>query len=417
MDFLLNLQSALGLLAFPLIALLFCRGRRQINLRIWLAAVGLQLILALIFLKVPWFQTLFEMMNQGVIVLQDATVAGTSFVFGYLGGGPLPFQEVSPQNTFIIGFRALPLIIVIGSFTALLSYWKILPWIIEKLSKLFSKSLKIGGAVALAGAANVFIGMTEAPLFIRNSIKKLSYSELFMVMTLGMSTVAGTVLVLYATFLAQVIPNAVGHIFTASIISIPAAVLISLMIVPQDGQPTSATAELQLDFNGPMDAIAQGGINAMHMMINIIALLISFLALVYLSNALLGMFPEVAGEVLSLERILGWIMAPICWLMGIPWSEATTAGSLMGIKTVLNELLAFIQQSQLAEDALSPRSDLIISYALCGFANFGSLGILIGGLSTMAPERRKEISSLGLLSILSGTLATCMTASVIGLIT
>ena len=417
MDFLLNLQSALGLLAFPLIALLFCRGRRQINLRIWLAAVGLQLILALIFLKVPWFQTLFEMMNQGVIVLQDATVAGTSFVFGYLGGGPLPFQEVSPQNTFIIGFRALPLIIVIGSFTALLSYWKILPWIIEKLSKLFSKSLKIGGAVALAGAANVFIGMTEAPLFIRNSIKKLSYSELFMVMTLGMSTVAGTVLVLYATFLNQVIPNAVGHIFTASIISIPAAVLISLMIVPQDGQPTSATAELQLDFNGPMDAIAQGGINAMHMMINIIALLISFLALVYLSNALLGMFPEVAGEVLSLERILGWIMAPICWLMGIPWSEATTAGSLMGIKTVLNELLAFIQQSQLAEDALSPRSDLIISYALCGFANFGSLGILIGGLSTMAPERRKEISSLGLLSILSGTLATCMTASVIGLIT
>ncbi|MFT5572005.1 MAG: CNT family concentrative nucleoside transporter [Cryomorphaceae bacterium] len=417
MDFLLNLQSALGLLAFPLIALLFCRGRRQINLRIWLAAVGLQLILALIFLKVPWFQTLFELMNQGVIVLQDATVAGTSFVFGYLGGGPLPFQEVSPQNTFIIGFRALPLIIVIGSFTALLSYWKILPWIIENLSKLFSKSLKIGGAVALAGAANVFIGMTEAPLFIRNSIKKLSYSELFMVMTLGMSTVAGTVLVLYATFLNQVIPNAVGHIFTASIISIPAAVLISLMIVPQDGQPTSATAELQLDFNGPMDAIAQGGINAMHMMINIIALLISFLALVYLSNALLGMLPEVAGEVLSMERILGWIMAPICWLMGIPWSEATTAGSLMGIKTVLNELLAFIQQSQLPEDALSPRSDLIISYALCGFANFGSLGILIGGLSTMAPERRKEISSLGLLSILSGTLATCMTASVIGLIT
>jgi CNT family concentrative nucleoside transporter len=417
MDFLLNLQSALGLVAFPLIALLFCRGRRQINLRIWLAAVGLQLILALIFLKVPWFQTLFELMNQGVIVLQDATVAGTSFVFGYLGGGPLPFQEVSPQNTFIIGFRALPLIIVIGSFTALLTYWKILPWIIGILSKLFSRSLKIGGAVALAGAANVFIGMTEAPLFIRNSIKKLSYSELFMVMTLGMSTVAGTVLVLYATFLNQVIPNAVGHIFTASIISIPAAVLISLMIVPQDGEPTSAKAELQFDYNGPMDAVAQGGINAMHMMINIIALLISFLAMVYLSNAVLGMFPEVSGEALSLERILGWVMAPICWLMGIPWSEASTAGSLMGIKTVLNELLAFVQQSRLPEDALSPRSDLVISYALCGFANFGSLGILIGGLSTMAPERRKEISSLGLLSIVSGTLATCMTASVIGLIT
>lgn len=416
MDFLLNLQSALGLFAFPLIALAFCRGRRQVNGRIWLAAVGLQLILALIFLKVPWFQTLFGYLNQGVLGLQAATSAGTSFVFGYLGGGPLPFQEVSPQNTFIIGFQALPLIVVIGSLTALLSYWKVLPWVIQTLSKLFSRSLKIGGAVALAGAANIFIGMVEAPLFIRNSIKKLSYSELFMVMTLGMSTVAGTVLVLYATFLNQVIPNAVGHIFTASIISIPAAVLMSLIIVPQDGQPTSAKAEMVSDFNGPMDAIAQGGINAMQMMISIIALLISFIALVFLINALLGLFPDVAGAALSLERVLGWVMAPFCWLMGIPWSEATTAGSLMGIKTVLNELLAFIQQSQLAEDALSPRSDLIISYALCGFANFGSLGILIGGLSTMAPERRKEISSLGLLSILSGTLATCMTASVIGLI-
>ena len=417
MAYLSNLQSALGLFAFPLIALVFCRGRRQFNGRIWLAAIGLQLILALIFIKVPWFQTLFRLMNEGVLELQDATAAGTSFVFGYLGGGPLPFQEVSPQNTFIIGFRALPLIIVIGSLTALLSYWKILPWIIQTLSKLFSRSLKIGGAVALAGAANVFIGMTEAPLFIRNSINKLSSSELFMVMTLGMSTVAGTVLVLYATFLDQVIPNAVGHIFTASIISIPAAVLISLLIVPQDGEPTSADAELQFDFNGPMDAVAQGGINAMQMMISIIALLISFLALVYLCNSFLGLFPEVAGATLSLERILGWIMAPACWLMGIPWSEATTAGSLMGIKTVLNELLAFIRQSQLPVDALSARSDLIISYALCGFANFGSLGILIGGLSTMAPERRKEISSLGLLSILSGTLATCMTASVIGLLT
>lgn len=416
MDLLANLQSALGLIVFPIIALMFCKGQRQLNWKIWFAAVGLQLILALIFLKVPWFQTLFGLLNDGVVVLQDATAAGTSFVFGYLGGGPLPFQEVSPQNTFIIGFRALPLIIVIGSLTALLSYWKILPWVIQTLSKLFTRSLNIGGAVALAGAANIFIGMTEAPLFIRNSIKKLSYSELFMVMTLGMSTVAGTVLVLYATFLNQVIPNAVGHIFTASIISVPAAVLISLLIVPQDGQPTSATAELQQDFNGPMDAVAQGGINAMHMMINIIALLISFLALVFLSNVLLGMLPDVAGTALSLERILGWVMAPICWLMGIPWSEATTAGSLMGVKTVLNELLAFIQQSQLPEDALSPRSDLIISYALCGFANFGSLGILIGGLSTMAPERRKEISSLGLLSILSGTLATCMTASIIGLI-
>lgn len=413
---LLNLQSALGLIAFPLIALLFCRGKKQLNARVWLASVGLQIILALIFLKAPWFQSLFSLLNQGVLALQAATTAGTSFIFGYLGGGELPFEELRPGSSYILAFQAFPLVIIIGALTALLSYWRVLPWIIEGLSKLFARTLNIGGAVALSGAANIFIGMIEAPLFIRNSIKKLSYSELFMVMTLGMSTVAGTVLVLYSTFLGQVVPNAIGHILTASLISVPAAVMISLMIVPQDGQPTPSDAEVAFDYKGPVDAVTQGAVSAMQMMINIWALIIAFIALVTLTNMGLGLFPDINGQALSLELILGWIMAPLCWLMGIPWSEATTAGSLMGVKTVFNELLAFIQQSQLPKDALSARSDLVLSYALCGFANFGSLGILIGGLSAIAPERRKEITQLGLYSIVSGTLATCMTASVIGLI-
>ncbi len=426
MELLSQLQSALGLLIFPLLALL-CRPARlrdnghfgldRQTARVWLVAVGLQLVLALLLLKLPWFQGLFRAMNSGVLAIEAATTAGSSFVFGYLGGGELPFEESRPGAGYILAFRALPLVIVIGALTALLSYWKILPKIIEVLSKAFARSLNIGGAVALSGAANIFVGMTEAPLFIRNSIKKLSYSELFMVMTLGMSTVAGTVLVLYATFLGSVIPNAVGHIFTASIISVPAAVLISVLMVPQEGEPTSSDAELAFDYQGPIDAIAQGGINAMQMMISIVALLISFIALVFLCNALLGQLPLLGGEVISLERILGWIMAPICWLMGIPWSEASTAGSLMGIKTVLNELLAFIRLSELPAEALNPRSDLIISYAICGFANFGSLGILIGGLTTMAPERRGDITSLGMRSIVSGTLATCMTACIVGVIT
>lgn len=422
MDFLPQLQSALGLLAFPAIALLFrvrstsSPSLMTANFRIWSVAIGLQIVLALMFIKLPWFQTLFSAMNSGVLSVQAATTAGTSFVFGYLGGAEAPFDEARPGAGFILAFRALPLVIVIGALTALLSYWRILPWIIENLSKLFARSLRIGGAVALSGAANIFVGMTEAPLFIRNSIKKLSYSELFMVMTLGMSTVAGTVLVLYATFLEGIIDNPIGHIFTASIISVPAAVLISVLMVPQDREPTSSEAELAFDYNGPVDAIAQGGMNAMQMMISIIALLISFIALVFLCNELLALFPDVGGEALSLERVLGWVMAPICWLMGIPWSEAVTAGGLMGIKTILNELLAFIRMSEVPADALNPRSDLILSYALCGFANFGSLGILIGGLTTMAPERRADITSLGLRSILSGTLATCMTASVIGVI-
>ncbi len=417
MDFLPNLQSALGLIAFPLIALAFCKGRKRLNVRLWLAVVGLQFALALVFLKVPLFQAMFGAMNQAVLALQAATTAGTSFVFGYLGGGSLPFTELQPGSSYILAFQAFPLIIVIGALTALLSHWKILPLIIEGLAKLFTRTLNIGGAVALSGAANIFIGMVEAPLFIRNSIKKLSYSELFLVMTLGMSTVAGTVLVLYSTFLNQVIDDAVGHILTASIMSVPAAVMISLTMIPQEGAPTASDAEIAFDYSGPMDAISQGAVGAMQMMLAILALIITFIALVTLTNLGLGLLPDFYGQPFSLERILGWFMAPICWLMGIPWQEATSAGTLMGVKTIFNEFLAFIQQSQLPEDALSPRSDLIISYALCGFANFGSLGILIGGLSAMAPERRSEITQLGLLSLVSGTLATCMTASVIGVLT
>jgi len=417
MDFFLNLQSALGLIAFPLIALLFCKGKKKLNIRLLLAAIGLQFALAILFLKVPLFQSMFAVMNQAVLALQAATNAGTAFVFGFLGGGEAPFDVTKPQNSYVLAFQAFPLIIVIGALTALLSHWRILPIIIEGLAKIFSKSLNIGGAVALSGAANIFIGMVEAPLFIRNSIRKLSNSELFMVMTLGMSTVAGTVLVLYSTFLNQVISDAVGHILTASIMSVPAAVVISLTMIPQEGEPTSSDAEVAFDFSGPMDAISQGAVSAMQMMLGILALIITFIALVTLTNSALGLLPELYGQPISLERVLGWVMAPVCWLMGIPWQEATSAGTLMGVKTIFNEFLAFIQQSQLPEDALSPRSDLIISYALCGFANFGSLGILIGGLSAMAPERRGEITRMGLLSMVSGTLATCMTASVIGVLT
>lgn len=417
MNILPNLQSALGLIVFPLIAMLFCREAKRFNLRLWLTAVTLQILLALMLLKVPIFQAMFSTMNQAVLALQDATAAGTAFVFGYLGGGGLPFEELQPGSSYILAFQAFPLIIVIGALTALLSHWRVLPVIIEGLAKIFTKTLNIGGAVALSGAANIFVGMVEAPLFIRNSIKKLSYAELFLVMTLGMSTVAGTVLVLYSTFLNQVISDAVGHILTASIMSVPAAVMISLMMVPQQGEPTTSDAEIAFDYSGSMDAITQGAVSAMQMMLGILALIITFIALVTLTNLGLGLLPDYNGVPISLERVLGWVMAPLCWLMGIPWEEATSAGTLMGVKTIFNEFLAFIQLSKLPADALSPRSDLIISYALCGFANFGSLGILIGGLSVMAPERRNEITQLGLLSIVSGTLATCMTASVIGVLT
>jgi len=417
MEFLPNLQSALGLIAFPLIALFFSKGSKRLNLKLLAAAVAMQFVLALAFLKVPFFQSMFALFNEGLLALQAATTAGTSLVFGYLGGADLPFTELQPGSSVVLAFQVLPLIIVIGALTALLSYWRVLPFIIKVLGRIFERSLNIGGAVALSGAANIFIGMIEAPLFIRNSVRKLSHSELFMVMTLGMSTVAGTVLVLYTTFLSQVIDNAIGHILTASIMSVPAAVVIALTMIPQTSAPTSSDAEVALEYSGSMDAVTQGAIGGMQMMLSILALIITCIALVSLSNSALGLLPDVGGAALSIERMLGWLMAPICWLMGIPWDEATVAGTLMGVKVVFNELLAFIQQSQLPAEALNPRSDLIISYAICGFANFGSLGVLIGGLSVLAPERRAEITQLGLKSIVSGTLATCMTASVIGVLT
>jgi len=258
-DYLPYLQSVLGLIAFPIIALAFCVGQRKIDYRLWLGAVGLQTVLALMLLKVSWFQLVLQSLNQGVVTLQAATAAGTSFVFGYLGGSDLPFEEITPGASYILAFRALPLIIVIGALTALLSHWKILPWIIQGLSKVFVKSLGISGAVALSGAANIFVSMIEAPLFIRDSLKKLSQSELFMVMTLGMSTVSGTVLVLYATFLQEVIPNAVGHVLTASIISVPAAIMIAATIIPPSQRRWMLVMQTCLTITGLWTRLRKGG--------------------------------------------------------------------------------------------------------------------------------------------------------------
>ena len=416
MELPLKLQSLLGLIAFPVIAWTFSEQRKPIRFRPVIMGIVLQLVIALLLLRIHWFQQFFLLLNNAVSTLAAATTAGTSLVFGYLGGAELPFVETQTANSYILGLRALPLIIVVSALTSLLSYWRVLPWIIEKLSLGLEKTLGVGGAVGLAAAANIFVGMTEAPLFIRDCINKLSRSELFMVMSLGMATIAGTVLIVYVNFIGQIVENAIGHLILASIISVPAAITVSLLMVPSDGTVTRRPDRLETEIHGSIDATTQGALIGMKIFLNIIALLITFVALVYLLNAILSLLPNIDGIPLSLERILGWIMAPICWLMGLTWSESITAGSLMGIKTVLNEMLAFIKLAELPENSLSPRSNLILSYALCGFANFGSLGILIGGLSTMAPERREEISQLGLRCIVSGTLATCMTESVIGVI-
>jgi CNT family concentrative nucleoside transporter len=411
-----SLQSAFGLLVFVAIAWALSENRRAASVRVAIMGIAAQLILAALLLKLPPLEAALSALNALVLMLQKATEAGTSFLFGYLGGGPLPFEETQPGASFVLALRALPLIIVISALTAVLTYWRILPWIVRGFASLLEKFLGVGGAVGLATAANIFVGMVEAPLFIRPYLATLSRSELFVVMVSGMATIAGTVLVLYATIIGPVIPNAVGNLLTASLISAPAAITVALLMIPQTGPPTAGGWVPERGANSTMDAITRGTRSGLELFAMVIAMLLVLVALVFLVNALLTLLPDAGGQPISLQRLLGYAMAPVCWLMGVPWSEALTAGALMGIKTVLNEFLAYLQLAALPQAALSDRSELIMTYAMCGFANFGSLGILIGGLSTMVPERRDEIVQLGWRSIFAGTLATCCTGAVAGIL-
>ena len=410
------LQSLFGVIAMLGIAILLSEDRRRVAWRTVLVGVALQLVLALVLIKLPFSQSLFAGLNQVVLVLDKATTAGTSFVFGYLGGDAFPFEVSDPSKTFVLAFKALPLVIVVSALSALLFYWRVLPWVVRQLARLLTRCMGIGGALGLGAAANIFVGMIEAPLFIRPYLEKLSRSELFALMTTGMATIAGTMMVLYASILSGIRDDALGQILSASVISIPAALVIALILVPGNGEETVAAAELESEASSAMDAITRGTLQGVTLVINIVAMLIVFVALVALLNLLLGLLPEVAGEPVSLQRLLGFLFAPLVWLMGIPLHETLTAGSLMGVKTILNEFLAYLDLAALPEQALSERSEIIMIYALCGFANFGSLGIMLGGMGTLAPERRAEIAGLGLKSILAGTLATMMTGAFVGLL-
>ena len=322
-----------------------------------------------------------------------------------------------PQaSTFVLAFRALPLILVVSALSSLLFYWRVLPAIVRGASAVLEKVMGVGGAVGLSTAANIFVGMVEAPLFIRPYLKEMSRGELFIVMTCGMAGIAGTVMVLYASILGPVVPDAIGHILAASIISAPAAILIAAVMVPPRGAPTSGQLLPPRQATSSMDAITRGTLDGLQLLLNIVAMLIVLIALVTLVNFALGTLPEWGGAKLTLQRLLGYVMAPVVWLAGIPWSEAPVAGALMGTKTVLNELIAYLDMARLSDQALSDRSRIIMTYCLCGFANFGSLGILLGGMATMVPERRNEIVALGLRSIVAGTLSTLMIGAVVGVL-
>ena len=409
-----QLQSVLGLLALVLTAWLFSANRRRFPWRIAAAGLVLQAAVATLMFRLPGVRAFFLALERAVLALEEATAAGTSFVFGYLGGAPLPFQELAPGGSYVFAARALPMVILIAALTSLLYYWRILPRVVRGFSFVLRTSMGIGGALGVGASATIFLGMVEGPLLIRPYLARMTRSELFSLMACGMACIAGTMLVLYADLLLHVIPDSIGHVLTASIIHAPAALVIAAVMVPEEGERTLGDELPESPASGAMDAVTRGTVDGLHLLLNIVAMLIALIALVKLANLGLGALPDVGGAPLSLERIMGLVMAPLVWLMGVPWAEARTAGMLMGTKTMLNEFLAYIQMSKLPAGSLSPRSALIMTYAMCGFANFGSLGILIGGLGGMCPERRSEVVGLGLRAILAGTLASSMTGALVG---
>jgi len=413
-----NLQSALGVAVIVAFAWAVSENRRAVAPRRVLIGIVIAFALAALFLKVPPVSRAFGSLNGAIDAIAAASRAGTSFVFGYIGGGALPFELKFPGKEFVLAFNALPIVLLMSVLTTLLFYWGILPPVVKGFAFLLNRTMGVGGAVGLSTAANIFVGHVEAPLFIRPYLAKLSRSELFVVMTGGMAGIAGTVLVLYAQFLRNTVPDAAGHLVIASVLGAPIAVMVAQIMVPDaDDIRTNSLDVTEPVAESTMDAIAKGATMGMALLLNMIAMLVVFVALVALVNIMLGTLPLVGGDPVTLERMLGLLMAPVCWLIGIPWSQALTAGTLMGIKTVLNELIAYLHMSRMPADALDPRSRLIMTYALCGFANFGSVGIMIGGLTAMAPERRSDVIALGMKSVVSGTLATLLMGAIVGVLT
>ena len=396
------LTGIAGLLALAWAA---SENRRAIPWRAVLVGLALLLGLAALFLKVEFLKKAFLKLNDVLLVLERATQAGTSLVFGYLGGAPTPFDVTNEAAVFVLAFRALPLVLVISALSALLFYWRVLPTIVRGISFALEKAMRVGGVVGLSTAANVFVGMVEAPLFVRPYLARISRGELFAIMAGGMASIAGTVLFLYGSILSRAQPDAVAHLLIASILSAPAALVIAFLMVPPQAV-SGGNIELRSDASGSIDALTRGTLDGAQLLVNIVAMLVVFVALVALINLIIAPY--------TLQGALGWLLAPLAWLAGIPWSEARAAGALLGTKTVINELVAYLDLAKMTD--LSERSRLLLTYALCGFANLGSLGIMIGGLGTMSPERRGEVVDLGIKSIAAGTLATCLTAATVALV-
>ncbi len=411
-------QGLIGLAAILLLAWAFSEDRANRPGWRWLGgALLLQLAIAVIVVRVPAVWAAVGVANQGVAAIEKATLVGSSYMFGFLGGAPLPFalaQGASPP--LIIAFQILPLIIVFSALSALLWHWGILKALVRGLSWALRRTLGVSGVVGLGGGGTLFLGVVESPLVLRAWFATMSRSDLFAIMAMIMATISGAILVLYASTLGNVIPNAAGHLIVASLISLPAALMVARLMVP--GQPQSTEpAEPDLAYDGAMDAVVRGAMEGVQLMLAVIGIIITIFALVNLADQILALAPHVDGAALTLKRMFGWIFSPLMWAIGVPWDQAPAAGALMGTKAILNEYVAYLDLAALPAGTLDPRSALIVTYALAGFANLASIGLLVSTIASLSPERRAEAAGLGVKSWIAGNFATLMTGAMIGLVT
>ena len=422
MDWFDQLRPIVGLAALVALGWWLSENRSARPSAKWIAgALGLQAALALLIIRVPFVWAAMEYLNKGVSAIERATLKGSSYMFGYLGGAPLPFAlKEGADAPLIIAFQILPLVIVFSALAALLWHWGVLRAAVNGLSFLLRRTLGVSGVVGLAGGANMFLGVVESPLAVRAYFARVSRAELFQIMVLAMATISGAILILYATTLRDTVDNAVGHMIAASLVSLPAALLIAKLMVPSapDDEATDTSRDAPgLKYESSIDAIVKGTMDGMQLFLAVIAIIIVVFALVALTDEALSLFPMVGEEPVTLKRVFGWLFAPLMWLIGVPWDEAGTAGGLMGTKAILNEYVAYLELAALPDGALSERSLLIVTYALCGVANLASVGLLVSTIGTLCPERRGETAGLGLKSWIAGNIATATTGAWIGLVT
>ena len=409
-----NARALIGIVLIYGVCWVLSEKRKLFPFKLVVGATIMQFVFALILFGIPFVRAILFKANDVVDGLQNATRAGTSFVFGYVGDNVAAQQLMDGSPPPLFFFQILPIVIVVAALSAILWHWRILQWITNGFAYIFQRAMGLGGATSLAVSANVFMGMTEAPVLIRPYIKGMTRSELLIMMTAGFATIAGSVLVVYGSFLEGKMENPLAQLLTASIMAAPAAVAVALCLVPETTPATERMKEPDFSYSSTMDAFSTGASDGLKIVLNITTMLIAALALLWLVNAGLGLFLDVAGAPLSIERVLGWIFAPLMYMIGVPMGEAAQSGSLMGVKTVLTEFVAFLQLAEVPVDAMDPRTRMITAHAICGFANFGSMGILIGGLSIVEPARRDDFLALAWRTLLAGTLATCLSGAVVG---